>query len=639
MNEAPHGVGTVRDEWVVMPDGVRLALTLYLPAPGWGPQPVILEALPYRKDDLTCTYRPEYTRLRDEYGYGVARLDLRGTGSSDGIATDEYPASERDDLAHVIAYLAAADYCSGQVGMYGTSYSGFNSLHMAMENVPALGAVIAIYASDDRYNDDVHYMGGIRKWVDLVDYCQYMTPMNALPPVPEVAGDGWRQTWQQRVDTLEPWLLTWLAHPQRDSYWQAGSVCDDYTRVRIPTMLIAGWADGYRNNSLRTVEALASAGVPVRLLAGPWAHASTATSLPGPRIDSVPEMVRWFDQHLRGRDTTRPGEGNVIHFERHATRPEPDLRDHAGRWRYATWPPTNPQHLRVDVPAAPAARVDPTVGLAAWISCAGHLPWGQSADQRRDDAASVCVVDMPVTDDVVILGYPTATISIRSDISRPQVAVRLCDVFPDGTSALICRGIIAPSASAAPVTPGEPTEITVPLEVASYRIPAGHRLRISIAGADWPNTAAPPEPSTMEVLGGHLDIPLATDIDDSIPPLVPSTDDVETGDGVTWRTERDVLTRTTSAVVESGSTFETNYGSATEHYWGRVSVDERTLTQVAEAAVAFELVTPEVTARVDSGLHVLADSDGFDVAIDLVVRDGAEIMASRSWRERLPRLA
>ncbi len=124
--------GTKVDAWVPMSDGAFLAITLYLPHESAGPQPCILEALPYRKDDMTSSYRPEYVRLRDEYRYAVARLDLRGTGSSGGRATDEYPAQEQRDLAEVLTWLAAQPWCDGNLGMYGTSYSGFNSLQMAV---------------------------------------------------------------------------------------------------------------------------------------------------------------------------------------------------------------------------------------------------------------------------------------------------------------------------------------------------------------------------------------------------------------------------------------------------------------------------------------------------------------------------
>ena len=77
--------GTEREVRIATSDGVELAATLYLPSPEWGPQPCLLEALPYRKDDLTASYAQSYLALRDRHGYAVCRLDVRGTGSSSGV--------------------------------------------------------------------------------------------------------------------------------------------------------------------------------------------------------------------------------------------------------------------------------------------------------------------------------------------------------------------------------------------------------------------------------------------------------------------------------------------------------------------------------------------------------------------------
>jgi putative CocE/NonD family hydrolase len=110
-----------RRSWIPMEDGVRLAASLFLPevVEGGGAAPVVLEALPYRKDDATASYRPEYERLCGEYGYAVARVDLRGTGSSEGLATDEYPPSEQADLCQVIGWLAGQPWSTGSVGCTG----------------------------------------------------------------------------------------------------------------------------------------------------------------------------------------------------------------------------------------------------------------------------------------------------------------------------------------------------------------------------------------------------------------------------------------------------------------------------------------------------------------------------------------
>jgi putative CocE/NonD family hydrolase len=309
-----------RRSWIPMEDGVRLAVSLFLPegAEEGRAAPVVLEALPYRKDDATASYRPEYERLCGEYGYGVARVDLRGTGSSEGVATDEYPASEQADLCQVIAWLATQPWSTGAVGMYGTSYSGFNSLLVAAERPPALKAVVAIYASDDRYTDDVHYTGGALKLLDLVDYPLYMVALNALPPVPAIAGPDWRERWRARVEGLEPWLLWWLEEQADGPYWRQGSLRPAYDRIACPTMLVAGWADGYRNATFRMLERLRA---PARLLFGPWSHMDTDISPPGPRIDLVPEMVRWWDRWLRGRRNGVDEAPPVTVFVRHATRP------------------------------------------------------------------------------------------------------------------------------------------------------------------------------------------------------------------------------------------------------------------------------------------------------------------------------
>ncbi len=283
-----------RRAWISMSDGARLAARLFLPDEL--PAAVLLEALPYRMDDLTSSYDSECRRLCGEGGFAVCRLDLRGTGSSTGIALDEYHPQEQADVCEAIAWLAEQDWSTGRVGMYGTSWGGFNSIQVAMERPPALGAIAPIYASDDRYTDDVHYMGGALKALDLVDWVLYMAACNVLPPVPEVFGDGWRDEWRRRIEGTEPWLLGWLEEQVDGPYWRHGSLRPRYERIVCPTMIVAGWADGYTNIAFRALERLRC---PTRVLIGPWSHMSPATSVPGPHIDLVPELIRWFSRWLR----------------------------------------------------------------------------------------------------------------------------------------------------------------------------------------------------------------------------------------------------------------------------------------------------------------------------------------------------
>ncbi len=635
-----------------MDDGVTLAATLYLPASA-GPQPCILEALPYRKDDLTSSYRPDYQRLRDDHGYAVCRLDLRGTGSSGGEATDEYPPREQRDLQAVLKWLADQDWCDGNLGMYGTSYSGFNSLQMACERPEQLKAIIAIYGTDDRYTDDVHYRGGILKVLDLVDYCHYMTPMNALPPVPAVWGDGWRGEWLRRIETFEPWALTWLREQLDGPYWRHGSVRPGYDRIACPTMIIAGWADGYRNNSFRLMEQLRANGIPHRLLAGPWAHAATDSALPGPRIDSMPEMVAWWDRWLRGIDNgvddgladDRPA---VTCFVRSSTRPSPVLDESAGFWLREQWPSPRVSAESCQLEGRPAYRVRADVGVDAWIDCAGHLPWGQSGDQRFDDVASLTWEEDAKSR--VVLGHPRVRLQVSADSLAAYLSVKLCDVFPDGTSALVSRGTLNLGCrngleSVEPLVPGEVYDVDVELDACAYSFDPGHRIRVSIAGADWPNTAAPPGPGALSVSGGELELPVWSGPSPFREPLLtPGGDAGKDAAGVTWRVERDVLAGTTTCVVDSGSTYETPYGgTATEHYAGRVTVDAATFGQRTEATTTFTLRWPDAEVSTTATMDVGITADSFDVTIDLAAseRRGVDwrVVGERSWREAIPRKA
>jgi len=639
---------STRDVQIPMSDGVRLAATLYLPPEDAGPQPCLLEALPYRKDDLTASYADSYERLRDAHGYAVCRLDLRGTGSSQGEATDEYPTSEQRDLVEAIAWLAAQEWCDGNVGMWGTSYSGFNSLQIACERPPALKAVCAIYATDDRWTDDVHWRGGALRLVDLVGYCHFMTAMCVLPPVPavwaSVDGGDWREEWRRRLENTVPWVLTWLRENRHGDYWRTGSVRLDgdgagYERIACPTMLVAGWADGYRNNTFRTIAALAANGVPHRLLAGPWAHADATTAMPGPRIDLDTELAAWFDRWLRGAGDH---EDRCDVFVRTSTKPDPVLDLHEGYWAtLPSVPPTSPASL----PLAGHERsltVVPDVGTSAWIDCAGHLPWGLSGDQRTDDARSLTWdFDVPT---VPVVGHPRVHLRVSADRPAASFSVKLCDVFPDGPSALVSRGTLnlayrdGVHGAPKPFVPGEVYDVVVQLDACAYAFSPGQTLRVSVAGSDWPNTVAPPAPVTITVHSASIELPLL-DGHFPAPSFTPGAEhSSESARGVTWAIHDDVVAGSTEAITRQVSEYPTPYdGSARESYFGRVSVDRHTFDQHAHAQAVYDLTWPDVAIQVRSVMDVEVTADGYDVRISVHAVDGGEEFGHRTWHELFPR--
>ena len=537
----------------------------------------------------------------------------------------------------VIAWLAEQEWCDGKVGMFGTSYSGFNSLQLAVERPPALGAVCAIYATDDRWTDDVHWRGGALRLLDLVDYCHYMTAMNLLPPVPAVWGEGWEEEWQRRLASPEPWLFRWLEESRHGDYWNHGSVRLDgttrgYDRIGCPVMVVAGWADGYRNNSFRTIAALAAAGVPHRLLAGPWAHADPATAMPGPRIDLDAEMAAWFDTHLRGRGSH---EDRCEVFVRSSTRPEPDLDLHEGGWlTLPSVPPVSPATVPLDGPRS--LTVDPSVGTAAWIDCAGHLPWGLSLDQRSDDARSLVWDHDPPAGPVV--GHPVLRLRVSADAPAASLSVKLGDVFPDGTSALVSRGTLdlafrsSVHGAAEPLVPGEEYDVEVVLDACAYAWSPGQRLRVSVAGADWPNTVAPPAPVTLTVHEAVLELPV---LDGDFPS--PSFTDgagssSESGDGIAWSVTDDVLRRVTSATTRTSAEYATPYdGRASEDYRGEVRVDRRTFEQRALATTTFTLDWPGTSCEVVADLDVTVDARGVTARVG--TRATLNGSAVHSWAE------
>ncbi len=638
--------------WIVTRDGTRLSANLYLPAAR--PAPVLLEALPYRKDDLTAeSHLEDYTRLRDEGGFAVCRVDLRGTGSSAGRATDEYPATELDDLNDVIAWLAVQPWSSGRVGMFGYSYSAFNSVQLACTRPPALGAICAVYGTDDRYTDDVHYTGGALRGIDLVDYCHYMTVYNALPPVPAVWGDGWQAEWRARIAEHEPWLLRWMAEQTDGDYWRHGSLRPGVDRLVCPTMLVGGWADGYRNNSYRTWAALDAQGTPAELLIGPWAHMAPDRSLPGPHLDLVTEMIRWFRRWLAD-DPGAPVPPIRLYVQSFDS-PAPDLAVRSGSWvGLSEWQP-QVHTVRPSVGGEYTVATPPSTGTAAWISCAGSLPWGQPSDQRADDAVSTTFA-WPVPDGGwTVVGHPTLRCRLRSDQPVAQLSVKLAEVDPSGTSALVSRGILNlthrdSSTAPSPVPVGVPIDVTIELDACAWSFAPGHHLRLALACGDWPNIWPAPAAAVLTVDAATLavDLPLADPAavrDAAItttpaPPARPADPDVH------WRIARDVLTAEVTCETGYGSAGPLpEFGAYADRYEGVIGVGDATTADMpaastrawATARTRCELDFPEGRCAVEGHLRVDADASDYHLAIDLQATLDGQPFGARHWRRTVAR--
>src|SRR6056297_4109463 len=283
--------------WIPMSDGIRLGAKLWIPeGAGAQPVPAIFEYIPYRKRDFKAVRDAQTYQYYAEKGYAGVRVDLRGSGDSEGILRDEYLQQELDDGLEVISWLAAQSWCTGDVGMIGISWGGFNGLQIAALQPPELKAVISVASSDDRYADDVHYMGGTLL-TDNLSWASTMFAYNSCPPDPQIAGEKWKEMWIDRLEGSGLWLKKWLEHQRRDGYWKHASVCEDYSAVQCPVFAVSGWADGYTNTVFRLLENL---DVPRKGLIGAWGHKYPHIGGPGPTIDFLGEAVRWWDYYIKG---------------------------------------------------------------------------------------------------------------------------------------------------------------------------------------------------------------------------------------------------------------------------------------------------------------------------------------------------
>lgn len=517
------GVREVENFWIVLSDGARLAGRMWLPE-GAGVDfrvPALLEYLPYRKSDGTAVRDAQRHPYFAGHGYASIRVDMRGSGDSDGILFDEYLKQEQDDALEVLAWIGAQPWCTGDVGIFGKSWGGFNALQIAARRPPQLKAVIAMHFTDDRYTDDVHYMGGCLLTSQMLPWASVMLGYNAAPPDPRFVGERWREMWLARMAETPPFVEEWLRHQRRDGYWQHGSVGEDYGAIEVPVYAVGGWADSYNNSVPRLLAGLRG---PRKGLIGPWGHHFPEVGRPGPAIGFLQESLRWWDYWLKGEETGIMAEPMLRVWMQEAVGPAVVHEERAGRWvTEAGWPPAEGEERvyflnsdgaagRLGDAPGPEYALD-FVGLQQHGFETGD--WGAhglagelAGDQRGSDGECLSFTSAPLEAPVELLGRPAVGLALAADRPLALVAVRLCDVAPTGASTLVTWGLLnltqregheRPS----PLTPGERFEATVELNVMAYRLPAGHRWRVSVSPTHARHAWPSPEAATLTLFAGE----------------------------------------------------------------------------------------------------------------------------------------
>ncbi len=494
------GVEDIENVWIPLSDGCRLAARIWRPQDAHDkPVPVLLEYLPYRKRDFMRFRDEPMHRYFAQHGYASVRVDLRGCGDSDGLLNDEYTKQEHDDGVEVIAWLASQPWCSGEVGMFGISWGGFNSLQIAARRPPALKAIMVLCAADDRYTDDAHYMGGCLLTENLQWGAIFM--MNqALPPDPEIVGERWRDQWRERLEQLPNFPAAWLNEPWRGEYWQEGSVRDHIERIAVPVYAIGGWADAYTNAVPRLVETLQS---PCKGLIGPWAHVFPHNGIPGPAIGFLQEALRWWDRWLKGIKNGIDEEPVLRAWMQDAVKPAPQYKEIPGRWvAEEAWPSPGIEMMRMYLSASGCTR-DPeepeerilsspqTCGIRGGEWCAFGSDGEMPRDQRPDDGFSMIWDTRLLKKRLEIFGAPVVRLTLRSDCPTANLIVRLCDVAPDGSSLRVTYGVLNlthRNGHAAPeaLVPGKTYQVDIQLNDIAHAFPEGHRIRVAVSTAYWP---------------------------------------------------------------------------------------------------------------------------------------------------------
>ncbi len=499
--------------WIDLPDGTRLSARMWRPITAvQTPVPAILEYIPYRKNDGTAYRDALRLPFLAQNGYAVVRVDVRGTGESDGYITDEYTPQELQDGCDVIGWIAAQSWCDGNVGMTGKSWGGFNCLQIAAMRPPALKAVLAVAFTDNRYTDDVHYLGGCVSASEMLSWSSIMLADLPTPPDPRLVGDEWREKWLARLEQQTPWVERWLDHQTFDAYWQHGSVCVDYDAIEIPVYAVCGLSDGYPNSVLRVLENLKG---PRKGLLGPWGHVYPAQGYPEPAIGFLQESVRWWDRWLKQKPNGIENEPMLTTWMLDSVPPQSGYDERLGRWvADENWPSAAVELVDYavfkDGPNDQDKFWTGTVSSPQTLGKDGGQWWGYGktgqlpGDQQGADEASLSFTSDHLEAPLDILGFPEVTLRLTSDRPTGFVAVRLCDVRPDGESTLISYGVLNLThrdghESPRPMVPGEQVEVKLKLNATAYSLPEQHRLRLSISNAYWPLVWPAAESSTLTI--------------------------------------------------------------------------------------------------------------------------------------------
>ena len=655
---------TIREVMIPMPDGIQLAADLYMPAdiPAGEHLPVLLEYTPYRKNDSRGSKYRMYTYFIKR-GYVVARVDIRGTGNSQGRTIPyEYSEIELSDGDAVIAWLAKQDWSNGNVGMFGISWGGFNSIQMAVRKPPALKAFVALMATEDLYQEDVHYMDGI---IHIDSWMMSNDLSNAMPGAPEFRLD---EDWLRNRFEVEPSVFTYMREQRDGSFWDRASARDKYEQIQIPGYYIGGWYDGYRDSPPRMLEHVKA---PVKAMIGPWDHYYPHNAWPAPQVEWRHEAVRWFDQWLKGNDTGILDEPRFAVYVRDWHPPGPGVDEIPGHWRWEEgWPIersvtktfyAGQDHGLFSSPSAQAThslKYKPSVGLAGGgpVMWWGNIP----PDQQSMDDYSLIYDSQPLDSPLEILGMPRAILKVSADVSRANWVVRICDVAPDGSVTQVggaaFNGTHRKSArEPEDLIPGKVFPLEIEMHFTSWVFPKGHRIRFAINNAQWPMLWPTPYqmPTTLAIggmEGARVELPVVPPADRPVPkfklpeegPSLPDYASVDSGNVSGYAEiksiQRDEQSGAAFGIATNATSFRYPWGL--EHFEERLEHRTSDLNPAETSVIGIYAVAIDLkdrTIRMEQNVVFKSDLKNFHMNFIRRFKVNGETLHEKQWNETFPR--
>ena len=496
-----------------MADGVELATDIYKPDKGEGPWPVRLVRTPYGR----TRYGNEYGS-QARYGYVMVLQDMRGRFDSQGkdIAFANCGWEAPSDGMTTIEWIRQQSWCNGKIGTEGASAMGITQ-YMLGGASPRVDAQYILVASPSLYHHATYPNGALRASLVV----------------------GWLT--DNAFDPENIWFMG--AHPFYDKHWQGFDSIARVEQCNVPAVHFGGWYDVFQQGTIDGFVARHNQGGEgakgkQKLIIGPWAHG-------GPNNRPVGEVTfpknsqtlphacggrEWFDYYLKGKDTGIENVPAVQYYTMGALGPGEENAP-GNKWRSAdNWPvPAEPTpfyfHADGGLTAEPPATADakraydyhpykpvPTRGGCLLVLPSG--PYDQRDLEQRPDV--ITFTTPPLEAPVEVTGRLIAKLVITSNRLDTDFAVKLTDVYPDGTSLLIADGLARCRARKgvdriALLEPGKPTEIKVDLWSTSMVFNKGHRIRVAVTSSNYPkydvnvNTGWPGVP-LAPVLPAHNEI-------------------------------------------------------------------------------------------------------------------------------------